>query len=216
MGYYRDAVLRARVDCNDAAVPYRIDDATMLQFIKDGITEMAPFRPDLFKVEGVITCIAGQLIQTIPNAPRAVAIMDVYSSEIAGVKQGMERCEVAALRRFQRTWRTDAAAQAENWMPYPQHAGKHDARKFMIYPKAPAGQTLDASWAEVPDMSAVTTTTWASDVLPITDELVPALGQYAAYRSENLNEEASVKARADGYYASFLNMLGASAAQKEP
>jgi hypothetical protein len=215
MTTYAEVGTRARVDVNDTVATYRTSDATLLGFIKDGIKEMVPFRPDLFKVEGSITCTAGSMEQTIPNAPRSVAIIDVYTASYGAESNAIAECELEILRRSRPSYRTDAADTATDWGRYPAIKGKRDDRKFFVYPKAPTGQVLTACWSEAPDMDAITTSTWTTDDLPITDELVGALTEYVKHRCENQNEEPAIRARALEYKANFMALLGVSAQQKD-
>lgn len=208
---YASSIAQARIFVADNQVPYRLSDAELLVFAKAGVVEAVGLRPDLFKVDGTFNCVAG-LVQNLPNTGRSLYVIDIYESIIAGVHLNMAECDLPALRRYKRTWMTDAASQSENWMRYPTDGGKRDDARFYVYPQAPgASQALNACWVEVPDQSTLT----ANDPMPLTDDIAPAIEQYVAYRHEVLNAEPAVKERAAAFYANFRALLKLSEQKSE-
>ncbi len=199
-------IASARKDISDRGTlgTFRHSDADLLAFGKDAIIEAAGVRGDLFKVDAIFSGQAG-VLQQLPNPGRSLYVIEVYQSIIAGVPQTMYEAALEPLRKFRRTWQSDPAAQAENWMRYPRE--KRDDAKFFVYPPSPGEQqSFNASWVEVPDMSAYDINT----NIPITDDFAPAIAQYIAHRAERVNTEPSAAPRAQAFYANFLRLLKAN------
>lgn len=202
---FANVISNARVIYSDAVSPYRIEDATLLSFAKDGIVEIATLDPSQFEVKGTINCIAGQCLQQLPNPERAIYLIDVYESVVAGNRKAIYECDLETLRRYRPTYTTDTAAQADNWMRQPSREGeKRDETRLLVYPQAPSGQALYASWTEYPDMTAYA----VGDTIPVSEDYAVALEWYIAFRAEQLNDEAQVRQRAAENYAKFIGLMG--------
>jgi hypothetical protein len=204
--FYSDVITGARKLVNDtAATSYRVSDADMLTFVKEGVLELAVYRPDNFESFGTVTCAAGCLQQI--TSTRAITVIDVL-----GINGGaaIEQCDYEALRRFRPGYRTDTAGAAENWFRYPEDDVKRDKTRFGVYPPAAVGQVLDVAFAEAPDQSGVNTANMAATAVPVNDEFLTALEQFVAHKVESIDDESAHIERAQAFYNQFVSLIGAS------
>jgi hypothetical protein len=182
----------------------RYTDAKALQYYNDGMHELAIMRPDLFTQIGDITCIAGTCDQTLP--PGGMFVIDIYS-----IKGGaaVDFCELDTLRTFRPTWRADPAAPAQNWLRRPQDPSKQNNPVFMIYPQAPANQTLTGEFPIAP--ARVLIANVGTALLPIADPYQVPLQAYIIFRAESKDDEHVVSERAAMFRNAFQTLVGIAA-----
>lgn len=205
---YADVITGARVEVNDSASPYRVQDDKLLAFVKKAVQEAVILRPDLFATRGTTTLIAG--VEQNLQATRAI-----YLVAILGIQNGayVDECDYWTLSRFRPGWRTETATNtAENWMRHPEDANRKQTKRFLVYPPSLAGQVFEALWSEAPDMMSITTGNMASNNVPLGDEYLPALQHYVAFEVESLNDENARVERAQPHYQMFAALMGANKA----
>jgi hypothetical protein len=189
----------ARDTLNDDAKT-RYTDVKALQYFNDGMHEFAIIRPDLFMRIGDIPCIAGSVDQTLPAG--GMFVVDIYS-----IKGGaaVNLCELDTLRTFRPTWRTDAAGPCENWLRHPQDPSKQGNADFMIYPKAPANQTLTGEFPIAP--ARVLIANIATATLVIADPYQVPLQAYVIFRAESKDDEHVLSQRAAAFRSVFEGLV---------
>lgn len=202
---YAATILGARKLVNDSAVPYRAIDDDMLGWTKEGVAEAVLLRPDLFAIRGAHTCVAGA--EQILLQARAIYLVDVI-----GITGGaiVEEAHYMTLRQFRPGFRQDTAAAAENWLRHPEDVNRPQTKRFVVYPPALLGQSLDVLYSEAPDQSLVTTATMAADVMPLDDMYFNAMQTFVMHKHEALNDEAPNPQRAAVLYTQFVALMGAN------
>ena len=100
------------------------------------------------------------------------------------------------------TWPNDAEAAAINWMRHVRNPNK-----FFIYPQAPAAQSLNIEYSQVPTTYDGTTT-----VTLLPDAYIPALVDVVVFLAESIDNEHVTNGRAKMYKDLFMAELGATTA----
>lgn len=190
-----EVIADARRVLNDTdPVAPRDSDTELLRFVNLGIKEIANHKPELFSTVGDMVCEAGKCEQAI-TFEDAMQILDVLC--IHG-GQAITPFDRRSMDLFRPAWRQDAEGPAEQWSPIDG-----DPLRFFIYPKAPAGQTLDVLFARNPDDYALT------DVIADLPEVTkPALVDYVIYRAQSKDDPHVISQRANSHYTAFLNKIG--------
>jgi hypothetical protein len=194
MATYKDAIDGARKPLNDAA-KIRYPDADLFLWAQDGIRETAFARPDLFTLLAPVTCVAGAL-QTVATA----TVPGLYVLDVQNVVGGsaVNKGDLDTLRRYARNWQNDDDDEAENWFPVTDDLAKRPQ-------PAPAGQVVMASYVIDP-LATIPAST--SVVMPIPDNLLPAIESYVVFRAESIDDEHVNSGRSQAAYANFRSILG--------
>lgn len=193
----RTIIQTARYIASDTGVNVTVtrqSDAELLLYVKHGLQEMAVLRPDLFAQVGTMTCEPGAVEQAVTflDAQRVIEVLGVTGGRAV---TPMDR---AVMDLFRPTWRQDPPAAAENWAPL-----EGDPLRFLIYPPAPAAQSLDIRYTRLP--AAVGLDDTIGDVPSVYES---ALADYVIYRVDMKDDEHAVSARASAHYAAFKTKLG--------
>lgn len=192
-----DIITAVRRLIQDETVTYRYSDAFLLDLCNQGLKRIQLLRPDLFSYVGTVACTQGEVIQAAPSD--SLRIIEVYSI-VGGT--GLVEADREVLDQTIPTWPNDAEAAAINWMRHVRNPNK-----FFIYPQAPAGQSLDIEYSQVPPTYDGTTT-----VTLLPDAYVPALIDVVVFLAESIDNEHVTNGRAKMYKDLFMAELGATTA----
>jgi hypothetical protein len=189
-------ITEARRLLQDNTVPYRYSDTVLLGFANQALKRMSVLRPDLFAYLTTITTVAGTNIQSIPSD--GIRIMEIFQVD------GGDAITEASRESLDETypgWMNITAGPTVNWMRHTRNQ-----TKFFIYPKAPAGQSLIAEYAQVPrDYTA------DEDVALISDAYFPVVLDGTVYLAETIDNEHVNSNRAQLFQQTFTQALGVSA-----
>lgn len=189
-------ITEARRLLQDNTVPYRYSDAVLLGFANQALKRMAVLRPDLFAYLTTITTIAGTNIQSIPSD--GIRIMEIFQVDGG---QAVTEASRESLDETYPGWMNVDAGECVNWMRHTRNQ-----TKFFIYPKAPAGQSLIAEYAQSPrDYTA------DEDVALLSDAYFPVVLDGTVYLAETIDNEHVNSNRAQLFQQTFTQALGVSA-----
>lgn len=183
------------LDVQMGAVAPRQSDEELLNYVNQGIAEVATLLPMMFSTVGDITCQAGTVEQSATFLD-AVIVLDVLCIHEGNA---ITRTDRETLDQFRPGWRTDPAGEAENWMPL-----EGDPLKFYIYPKAPANQVIDLRYVRNPAKVQLD-----EEILELPAAMLPAMVDYVIYRAESKDDEHVLNQRAAAHYTAFLTKIGA-------
>jgi hypothetical protein len=192
-----DIITAVRRIIQDETVTYRYSDAFLLDLCNQGLKRIQLLRPDLFSYVGTVLCTQGEVIQTAPTD--SLRIIEVYSI-VGGT--GLVEADREVLDQTIPTWPNDTEAAAINWMRHVRNPNR-----FFIYPQAPAEQTLNIEYSQVPATYDGTTT-----VTLLPDAYVPALVDVVVFLAESIDNEHVTNGRAKMYKDLFMAELGATVA----
>lgn len=169
-------------------------DAELVAYVNEGIKEVATLRPDLFITVGDLTCATDKAEQGITFLD-AAKLLDVLCIHGGAAITPIDR---ATLDQFSPGWRTDPPGPAEHWMPI-----EGDPLRFLLYPPAPMGQTVDVKYVRNPGTYAL------DDLIPdLPASYAPALADYVVYRAEMKDDEHVIGQRAAAHYTAFKTKIG--------
>ena len=192
-----DIITAVRRIIQDETVTYRYSDVFLLDLCNQGLKRIQLLRPDLFSYVGTVLCTQGEVIQTAPTD--SLRIIEVYSI-VGGT--GLVEADREVLDQTIPTWPNDTEAAAINWMRHVRNPNR-----FFIYPQAPAAQTLNIEYSQVPATYDGTTT-----VTLLPDAYVPALVDVVVFLAESIDNEHVTNGRAKMYKDLFMAELGATVA----
>ena len=194
-----DVVAEARRIIQDETITYRYSDAFLLSLSNQALKRVQLLRPDLFSYVGTVACTAGEVIQAAPSD--SLRVIEVYSV-VSG--NGVVEADREVLDQTVPTWPNDTAAAAINWMRHVRNPNK-----FFIYPQAPAGQSLDIEYSQVPPTYDSTT---AVTLLP--DAYFPVVADIVVFLVESVDNENVTSQRAQLFKESYTEMLGVTSASR--
>jgi len=181
-------IATARGILNDPdAVRYSADDLS--QYANDALDQIVQLVPQHFYSTGEIGCVAGETLQSVPNA-EARSLLDVRRIKNGSVVRVTDR---ATLDAFDPDWNTATPGPARHWMPVAD-----DPLRFLVYPPAPAGQTLVVSYVRIPEEF----TDSADTGLPTS--LSDAIADYIVARAESRDATHVVSGRVAQFMSSFV------------
>jgi len=192
-----DIITTVRRIIQDETTTYRYSDAFLLDLCNQGLKRIQLLRPDLFAFVSTVACTQGEVIQSAPSD--SLRIIEVYSI-VGGT--GLVEADREVLDQTIPTWPNDAEAAAINWMRHVRNPNK-----FFIYPQAPAAQSLDIEYSQVPPTYDGTTT-----VTLLPDAYIPALVDVVVFLAESIDNEHVTSGRAKMYQELFMAELGATTA----
>jgi len=194
-----DVITEVRRIVQDTTATFRYSDTFMLGLCNQGLKRIQLLRPDLFANVTTLTCVAGEVLQTMPSD--SLRIIEVYS-----VVGGARLVEVSreVLDQTVPNWPNDTAAAAINWMRHVRNPNK-----FFIYPQAPSAQNLDIEYSQVP-----ISYTGAATVLLLSDAYFPVMVDIVVFLVESVDDEHVDSGRAKMFKESYLQMLGANLASR--
>jgi hypothetical protein len=194
-----DVITDVRRIIQDEVTPFRYSDAFLLSMCNQSLKRIQLLRPDLFAFFGTVVCVEGEVIQTAPTD--SLRIIEVFSI-VGGT--GLVEASREVLDQTIPTWPNDTAAAAINWMRHVRNPNK-----FFIYPQAPAAQTLEIEYSQVPInyTGSVTVT-----LLP--DAYFPVVVDMTVYLVEVVDNENVTSGRAKLFRDAVEQMLGVSSASR--
>ena len=183
------------LDVQMGAVDPRQSDEELLNYVNQGIAEVATLLPMMFSTVGDLLCEAGTVEQSATFLDAAI-VLDVLC-----IHEGtaITKADRASLDLFRPGWRTDPAGPAQNWLPL-----EGDPLKFYIYPKAPTGQSVDVRYVRNP-----ATVQLDEEIQELPASMLPAMVDYVVYRAESKDDEHVLNQRAAAHYNAFLTKIGA-------
>lgn len=185
-----------RIVQDEDTTSFRYSNAFMLAMGNQALKRIQLLRPDLFAYTGTVLCTQSAVIQSAPSD--SLRIIEVLSINGSGV--GLVEVVKEVLDQTLPTWPNDAEAAAINWMRHVRNPNK-----FFIYPQAPAAQTLDIEYSQVP-----TTYDGVTAIALLPDAYFPVVADIMVFMLESVDNEAVTAGRAKLYKESYENMLGVS------
>jgi len=166
----------------------------MLAMCNQALKRVQLFRPDLFAKTGTVANVAGEVIQSAPTD--SLRVIEVLSINGSGV--GIVEADREVLDQTLPTWPNDTAGPAVNWMRHVRNPNK-----FFIYPQAPADQTLDIEYSQVPPTYDGVTT-----VALLPDAYESVVVDAVVFLVESVDNESVNAGRAKLFFESFTQALG--------
>lgn len=194
-----DVITEVRRIVQDSTAPLRYDEAFMLGLGNQGLKRVQLLRPDLFAFSGTVPTVQGEVLQAAPSD--SLRVIEVFSI-VGGT--GLVEADREVLDQTIPTWPNDAEGPAINWMRHVRNPNK-----FFIYPQAPAGQTLNIEYSQVPPTYDGVT---AITLLP--DAYFPVMVDIMVFLAESVDNEHVTSGRAKLFQDSFTQMLGVTAASR--
>lgn len=194
-----DVVAEVRRIVQDETATYRYSDVNLLALCNQGLKRIQLLRPDLFSFVGTVACTQGEVIQAAPSD--SLRIIEVYSIVGGG---GLVEAVREVLDQTLPTWVNDAEGAAVNWMRHVRNPNK-----FFIYPQAPAAQTLNIEYSQVP-----TTYDGVTAVTLLPDTYFPVLVDIVTFLVESVDNEHVTSGRAKMFKESYTELLGISSASR--
>lgn len=170
----------------------RYSDADLLTYANDSLDQLVGLLPQLFYVEGIHSCVAGTVDQSL-SFSTAVSLVKVNRVVGGGL---VRQSDLTALDEFDTGWRTAPAGPARNWGPKHEHP-----LRFMVSPPAPAGQSIEVTYVAIPGEYGATADTGLPTVLS------DAIADYIVSRAESRDDEHVNSNRAAQFYAAFLQKV---------
>lgn len=196
----QEVITAARVLINDdnALMPERFSDATMLGFVNQAVKRAAVVRPDLFVVNTNITPTAGQVDQELPAT--VTRLMEIHRVVGGGAVGEVEK---EIMDRSYPNWPLETADEPVNWMRHPR-----TPRNYFLYPPPVSGTQLSVEYIEVPADYAL------GDTIGLADSYKSALVDCVVFLAEVVDNEHVETQRAKSFYDSFMQALGADFTQR--
>lgn len=185
-----DIISDARILLQDTVAAYRHADAELLSYVNDAVGEVANLNPELFITVGDFACTTGAAEQTL-GAATALRFLEVQSLS-TGV--AVTRMDVPTMDAFSPGWRAATAAAAVHWGEVPG-----SKLGFLIYPKAPASQTLRVKYVRTPKQ----TYTIGESLTDVPDAFQSGMVDYVVSRTLAKDDMEANQATALALYQSF-------------
>lgn len=197
----QEVITQARSLINDdnALMPERFSDTTLLSFVNDAVKRASVVRPDLFIVATDITPTADQVEQELASSvTRIVELHRVVGGGAIG------EIDKETLDRSYPNWPLDASGTPVNWMRHPRNP-----RRYYLYPRPETGTQIKAEYVQVPGNYAL------GDTIGMPDSYKTALVDCVVYLAEVVDNEHVETQRAKEFFNSFMQALGADMAQRK-
>ena len=180
----------------DALVPYRYSDTTLLAYVNQTLRRMVPLRPDLFITSVDFTLTAGSAEQTLPDT--AYRLVHAHR-----VKNGaaIEEVDKGQFDRAYPRWPLDPAGPTTKFMRHPRNP-----RAFFVYPTPSSGIILDIEYVTPPPVY-----TMNDNITVLSDAFFGAIVDGVVYLVESMDDEHVQSGRAKLFLDSFVATLGTSA-----
>lgn len=191
---------QARVLINDdnALMPERFSDATLLGYVNQAMERACMVRPDLFIVNEDITPTPNQVEQEFD--PSVTRIMEIHRVVGGGAIGEVDK---ETMDRSYPNWPTDTADTPVNWMRHPRNP-----RRYFLYPRPATGTQLAAEYIQVPGPYTL------SDTIDLPDSYKSAIIDCVVFLAEVVDNESVDTQRAKAFMDSFMQALGADLTQR--
>lgn len=201
MATLQDAMTIARSVINDTdATNYRYADPDLLDYGNRALAEICRIAPRLFYQTSNMTCVQGAPLQRL-DGTISLKLVDILSIVGGGVVTLKDREAISAADPG---WMGGAQAPAEHWCPFLD-----DPNGFLLYPLAPANQSLLTVYVKPP------ATLLATDPFPIAPAYVQNVADYIVGMSQARDDIAVntqlMAASFQRFYAAFQAAMPAQA-----
>lgn len=189
---------RARVLLNDTRTTKRYSDEQMLGFFNDAMQRMFVLRPDAFSVDSLsVTVAVGSAKQTLASGE---VFLGVQSVEYDGATSAAREVFWQDFTNAQTLW-----LNGPDGVPTKFVKDKHNSRQFFVNPRPASGVAINVFAALRPVVTASMATTYDRP----SSKYVPALTDCVMFLASSIDDEHVVGQRAQMFYESFINQLGA-------
>jgi len=183
----------ARDPLNDTtSSAYRQSNDELVRAVNAGIKEVSIILPALFTKVNAFTCANGAE-QTLSFTT------DQQLLDVLCITNGaaLTRFNRAALDAYKPAWRGDTKSAAQQWCPI-----EGEPLRFLVYPPANAGQSLDVKSVRVPGTYALDDT-----ISELPESLEPALARYVIHWAESKDDEHVNSGRSELSYKAFVALI---------
>lgn len=197
----QEVIDQARVLINDdnALMPERFSDTTMLGFVNQAVKRSVPVRPDLFIVNDTITPTVDQVEQELDSTvTRVMEIHRVTGGSAVG------EVDKETMDRSAPDWTLEDSGTPVNWMRHPRNP-----RRYFLYPPPTTGTQLEAEFVKVPDDYLI------GDTIAMPDSYKSALIDCVVFLAEVIDNESVESERAKQFHNSFMQQLSADFTQRQ-
>jgi hypothetical protein len=197
----QEVIDQARVLINDdnALMPERFSDTTMLGFVNQAVKRSVPMRPDLFIVNASVTPTADQVAQELDST--VTRIMEIH--RVTG-GSAVGEVDKETMDRSAPDWMLEDSDVPVNWMRHPRNP-----RRYFLYPPPITGTQLEAEYVKVPDDYLI------GDTIGMPDSYKSALVDCVVFLAEVIDNESVETQRAKDFYNSFAQALGSDFTQRQ-
>ncbi|MCA3109834.1 MAG: hypothetical protein ING91_19475 [Rhodocyclaceae bacterium] len=175
----------------------RYADATILEYLSDGLVEICLRRPDLFSTLANIPLVSDPFQSAPADSVRVIDVLRLVGGDV------LVECEKDSVDANDPGWMTQTGTPL-NWMRYVK-----DPNRFLLAPVPTGTETAQILYAKTP--ARVET---LAAVVPLPDAYRPALVSYGVFRAETKNDQSVVDGRAKLMWDVFLASLTASIQSK--
>lgn len=197
----QEVITQVRVLINDdnALMPERFSNATLLGLVNQAVKRTSVVRPDLFIVDTTVTPIADQVEQELSAS--VTRIMEVHRVVGGGAIGEVDK---ETMDRSASDWTTETPGTPVNWMRHPRNP-----RRYFLYPAPSTGTQISVEYIEVPSDYAL------GDTIALPDSYKGAIVDCTVYLAEVIDNEHVETQRAKAFYDSFMQTLGVDMSQRD-
>jgi hypothetical protein len=188
-----DVLDEVRVAVQDALVPYRNSDASLLRIVNHRLKSIAILRPDLFAAQTSFECASGAR-QSAPSD--CIRMFDVLECEGRAVGEVDEH----ALGLAKSAWLSAPPGPATDWMRNTRNPGS-----FFVFPPAPPGQILTIEYARAPRGYR-----FDERIDDLSDAYFPVVVDCVVWWIESMDDEAVKDSRAQMFQQTWMSALKTS------
>lgn len=197
----QEVITQVRVLINDdnALMPERFSNATLLGLVNQAVKRTSVVRPDLFIVDTTVTPTADQVEQELSAS--VTRIMEVHRVVGGGAIGEVDK---ETMDRSASDWTTGTSGTPVNWMRHPRNP-----RRYFLYPAPATGTQISVEYIEVPSDYAL------GDTIALPDSYKGAIVDCTVYLAEVIDNEHVETQRAKAFYDSFMQTLGVDMSQRD-
>lgn len=174
-------VNEARGILADRKTTMRYSDDDLVRYANDAFLLLVKYKPELFLQRHTLECVAGHVQWVNPIFCRAVVAID-----------NIDRTTRDTLDRITPDWMSTPTGPATNWAP---HEG--EPSRFYIYPPSAAGQELQITIIQPPDVLT------AASTFPLNYEFWPPIVDYVVAMAESRDDPSVLNQRASQFLSKF-------------
>jgi len=178
----------------DTRTTYRYSDAVLLGFVNQTLKRMVALRPDLFTVVDTVSTTADTPVQSLPAD--AMRLVDVFQVSGGNVVEEVTR---SVLNKTAPNWMAATSGTPVNFMRHVR-----TPTKFFLYPPPASGTQLLVEYAKTPDDYGF------NDTIDLSESYFPSLVDGTVFLAESIDNEHVNSGRAELFYKTFVQSLGAS------
>lgn len=190
---------RARVLLNDTRSVKRYSDEQMLWFFNDAMQRMFTLRPDAFSTEGL--AFTPEVASYRQLAPTGTTLFGIQRAASGSDATAVREVDWWDFTNSEAAWVSDSPGLPTKFVKDP-----HNPRVFYLNPPPASGVSLTMFAALQP--AQATSLTAPSYERP-KDNFIPALTDCVVFLASSVDDEHVSSQRAQMFYESFVNQLGA-------